>query len=76
MSLEHDPARDDGAAAAEPLFLTLEELAERWRVSGRTLERWRAAGEGPPWVRLKGRVIYPAAGVHAYERARLTDPDG
>lgn len=74
MSLEHDPARDGEGIAAEPLFLTLEELADRWRVSGRTLERWRAAGEGPPWVRLKGKVIHPVDGVRAYERARLTDP--
>jgi predicted site-specific integrase-resolvase len=75
MSLEHDPARD-GACSVDPLFLTLEELAERWRVSPRTLERWRSDGEGPPWVRLKGKVIYPAEGVRAYERARLMDPDG
>lgn len=74
MSL--DDEQEPEGLCAEPLFLTLDELAERWRVSGRTLERWRAAGEGPPWLRLKGKVIYPVAGVRTYERARLTDPDG
>jgi hypothetical protein len=74
LSEDEDPA--DEALAPQPTFLTVEELAERWRVSTRTLERWRAAGEGPPWVRLKGKVIHPASGVCAYERARLTDPDG
>ena len=47
------------------------ELAERWRVSPRTLERWRGAGTGPAWMRLNGRVLYRFEDVIAFERARL-----
>ncbi len=64
MSVEADPAQ------AAP-FLTVEELARRWRSSPRTLERWRADGHGPRWLRLKGRVLYRVEDVLAYERARL-----
>jgi len=48
----------------------------RSTVSGQTLEHWLGAGDEPDSVLLKDELIYPASGVHAYERARLTDPDG
>lgn len=35
------------------------ELAARWNISHRTLERWRWTGEGPKFIKLGGRVIYP-----------------
>ena len=44
---------------------------ERWRVSPRTLERWRCAGTGPAWLQLNGRVLYRLEDVLAFERARL-----
>ena len=47
------------------------ELARRWRISPRTLERWRCAGTGPAWLRLNGRVLYRLEDVLAFERARL-----
>jgi hypothetical protein len=47
------------------------ELAERWRVSPRTLERWRCAGTGPGWLQLNGRVLYRLEDVIAFERSRL-----
>lgn len=54
--------------------LTQPELAERWRVSGRTLERWRCAGTGPAWLHLNGRVLYRMSDVLAFEAARLRQP--
>jgi predicted site-specific integrase-resolvase len=51
--------------------LVQRELAQRWRLSPRTLERWRSAGTGPAWLRLNGRVVYPLEHVIAFERARL-----
>jgi predicted site-specific integrase-resolvase len=51
--------------------LTQGELAERWRISPRTLERWRIDGKGPLWIKLPGRVIYRLEDVLAYEQARL-----
>ena len=62
------PLWDAGCAAPH---LTTAELARRWRMSPRTLERWRAQRQGPAWFRLHGRVLYPAGGVLAYEKARL-----
>jgi hypothetical protein len=47
------------------------ELAQRWRVSGRTLERWRRAGTGPAWLQLNGRVLYRVEDVLAFERSQL-----
>lgn len=43
------------------------DLAERWNISARTLERWRWIGEGPRYVKLGGRVRYRLEDVEAYE---------
>ncbi|MBA3326354.1 MAG: DNA-binding protein [Rhodobacteraceae bacterium] len=50
------------------------ELADRWRITTRTLERWRAAGIGPAWMRLNGLIRYRAADVCSFEQARLHRP--
>lgn len=50
------------------------ELAERWRITTRTLDRWRVAETGPAWMRLNGRIRYRVADVLAFERARLRRP--
>jgi hypothetical protein len=50
-----------------PVFLTPVELAQRWRISTRTLERWRAFGGGPVWIGLGGGIRYPRAGVLSHE---------
>jgi len=47
------------------------ELARRWRISHRTLERWRWLGIGPRYVKLGGRVVYREADVLAYEADHL-----
>ena len=33
------------------------ELADRWNISERTLERWRWTGEGPAYLKIGGRVV-------------------
>ena len=43
------------------------ELARRWKLSPRTLERWRWTGEGPQFVKLGGRVVYRLEDVEAFE---------
>jgi len=43
------------------------ELAARWNISHRTLERWRTSGEGPRFLRLVGRIVYRLEGVEAFE---------
>ena len=52
------------------VFLTQAELARRWRISPRTLERWRWLGTGPAYIKAGGRVIYALADIEAYEAAQ------
>jgi predicted site-specific integrase-resolvase len=55
------------------------ELADRWNISHRTLERWRWAGTGPRFVKFGGRVRYRLADIEEFEQEQLrhltgTDP--
>ena len=59
-----------------PTRLTQDELAHRWRISPRTLERWRTGDAGPAWLRLRGRVFYRIEDVLAFETACLRRPQG
>ncbi|GLS88932.1 hypothetical protein GCM10010873_39060 [Cypionkella aquatica] len=43
------------------------ELAARWKISPRTLERWRWIGDGPRFLKIGGRVIYRIEDVEAFE---------
>ena len=45
------------------------DLARRWKISPRTLERWRWLGEGPRYLKLGGRVLYRVADIEAYEQS-------
>jgi hypothetical protein len=47
------------------------ELADRWNICPRTLERWRWVGEGPQFIKIGGRVVYRLEDVEAYERNQL-----
>lgn len=49
--------------------LTQRELATRWRISGRTLERWRAEPYGPAWIRIGCSIRYRMSDVLAWEAA-------
>ena len=73
----------------EPLkILSENEIAERIGSPPRTLQRWRATGEGPPYVRLGPRRIgYRVEDVsawlesrtykhRAHELSRRNGPDG
>lgn len=53
--------------------LRQKDLAARWHVSPRTLERWRWTGTGPRFLKVGGRVIYRLADVEAYERDQLRE---
>ncbi|GAC1550116.1 MAG: hypothetical protein NVS2B5_05760 [Beijerinckiaceae bacterium] len=51
------------------VFLTKKELAERKRVTTRTVERWMSRGEGPPYTRHGRRALFSVENVEAWERA-------
>jgi hypothetical protein len=46
------------------------ELSRRWRVSPRTLERWRWLRQGPAFCKIMGRVVYRLEDVEAFEIAQ------
>ena len=51
------------------------ELAARWKISHRTLERWRWVQEGPRDLKIGGRVVYRLSDVEAFERKVQSVPD-
>ena len=51
--------------------LTQKELARRWTISHRTLERWRWTGQGPAYMKIGGRIVYRIEDVLAHEHAHL-----
>ena len=46
------------------------DLARRWRVSPRTLERWRWLKQGPAYLKVGNHVVYRIEDVEAYEFAQ------
>ena len=63
--------RDQGDKTHGPsghvAMLRERELAERWKTSQRTLQRWRAESLGPAWIRIGGTIRYLMADVLDYE---------
>lgn len=54
-------------------YFTQTELARRWRISPRTLERWRWRRTGPAYVKLGGKIVYDLNDVEAYERSQRAE---
>ena len=61
------------AVPAEPNreLLTEKMLADRWVCSVARLQRWRTVGEGPPYLKIVGKVLYRLKDIEAYEKASL-----
>jgi len=51
-------------------FLSPFELCKQLGIDGRTLQRWRAAGEAPPRTMIGGRTWYRKSSVEAWLRDR------
>ena len=51
-------------------LLSPRQLAARWGLSEKTLERWRMLGTGPAFLKLGSRVLYSLAEIEAHERQR------
>ena len=43
------------------------ELAARWGMSPKTLQRWRTLNAGPEYLKLGKKIMYPLADVEDYE---------
>jgi hypothetical protein len=48
-------------------FFTARDLAARWRLSIKTLERWRNEGSGPAFIKLQGRILYHPESILDFE---------
>ncbi|MBB6411932.1 helix-turn-helix transcriptional regulator [Mesorhizobium sangaii] len=59
--------RPTGQKPAEHLLEA--ELAARWRLSQRTLQRWRGSGQGPGFLLIGKRVLYRLTDIEAFEAA-------
>ena len=51
--------------------LSQTDLAARWNISHRTLERWRWLGQGPQYLKIGGRVVYRLDDVETYEAQQV-----
>jgi predicted site-specific integrase-resolvase len=58
-------------AGVSTRHLNQNQLAERLNISPRTLERWRWLGEGPPFLKIGGRVVYRLEDIERYEADKL-----
>ncbi len=69
--MPHPPSRPPAEPARPPAegvrHLTQLDLARRWRVSPRTLERWRSLCQGPAYLKLGAAVAYRLEDVEAFE---------
>jgi predicted site-specific integrase-resolvase len=57
------------------LYLAQKDVARRWGISHRTLERWRMRGGGPAYLKLGERVVYRLKDVEAFEERQLRNKD-
>ena len=58
-------------APADRRALNENELAQRWGVSPKTLQRWRSEGRGPRYLKLSKRVSYPLEAILDFEYSAL-----
>ena len=49
-------------------YLTVEEVADRYRTTEGTVRFWRHKGYGPKGVKLGTRVLYPATEIERFDR--------
>lgn len=58
----------DGASG----FLTPEEVSDRYKgkITTGTLANWRCNGDGPPFTKTGGVILYPMAGLLDWEQKR------
>ena len=51
--------------------ITQRELAIRWNKAESTIERYRADGKGPQYLKIGGQVIYRIQDIEAFEQSCL-----
>jgi len=58
---------------SSPIFLTLEEVVERYRgqISEGTLRNWRSLRVGPSFIKIGKAVLYPLEELDRWDRRNL-----
>lgn len=51
----------------EHTLLSTKLLSRRWNIAPRTLERWRAEGRGPQFVRIGRHIRYRQTDIQTFE---------
>ena len=57
-------------ASADAVYLTIEDLAARYKVGVGTVREWRYKGTGPVVTKVGGFVRFALSDVLAWERSR------
>lgn len=55
------------------IHLNKYQLAKRWGLAPRTIDRWRWEGNGPQHLKIGGRIMYRVIDVEAFETQCLRD---
>jgi hypothetical protein len=57
----YEPSGPSASRTESPIFLTLEEVVERYRgqVSEGTLRNWRSMRIGPSFIKIGKAILYP-----------------
>lgn len=59
-------------------YLTPNEVSDYFdrKIGIQTLANWRSTGEGPAFLKLGGRVVYPLSFLQSWEKSRLHSAGG
>ena len=60
----------------EHTLLSTKLLSRRWNIAPRTLERWRAEGQGPQFTRIGRHVRYRHTDILAFEARQIEATKG
>lgn len=52
------------------IMLTEQDLSEYWGIRRYTLQKWRTTGDGPIYLKIGSRVMYPRKAILEYEKQR------
>lgn len=53
------------------IYFTEKELARRWGISHRTLQRWRSDNNGLPYTKFGRHVRYPLSVIQEFEEKHI-----
>jgi hypothetical protein len=64
---------DHADPPASDVWLSNQDLADRWDVPIKTIRSWRLSGYGPPGARFGNHVRYSLAEVRAWEHEKAQE---